>query len=333
MSDPRGAVAAIGGLDLAMLGIEGPPLSADLASGWAKNDPDAALAWVRDIQGDDERSRALRAIAKRLIDVDGERAAAIFKEAAQLGEATFNNGGDLQVVAYDWSSAVIFLGNKDPAAAMAWVAKHYPGSSAQMISRFLPRDGVAAVESLVALPDSALKNGKLLDWPSEDWRPDDLAAAMERLSSIPESSKRESIHSWMLSAMAQSDPVAAVNWAARDLSDGESRAHIFKNGVENWARQDLASAGEWLITRESGVETDAAIGGFLMVAKYVEPEAAFEWAAVVSDPEMRMKQLESVYSTLLRTSGEEEARATLAKAPLSEVEVETIMGSGTRSKK
>ena len=327
ISDLQGAIAAIEKVER-----PGAPLSADLASGWAKQDPDSALAWVRNLDGLPERARALRAIAKRLIDMDSERAAALYKEAENLGaadiEAKFSTN-----YSYDWRSAVEFLGESDPAAAVAWTIQHYPASSTEIILKFLPRDGVSAVETLAALPDTALRGGRLPGWPADTWKPNDLNVAFERLSEMPDSNKRESIHAWLLSTMVESDPEKAVDRATRHLSEEAYRMHIVENGVEQWARENVSGAVEWISTRESGAETDAAITGLLRVAKYLDPESALEWAATISDSRIRIQQLESVYRTLLRSSGSEAARAAFAEAPLSADDVETLKNKGTFDQK
>lgn len=284
------------------------------------------------MEGGAGRVDALKAIGHRLIDVDGERAAAIFKEAADLEGVVIDEFFLRSSMGDDLGRAVKLLANKDPAAAMAWVAKHYPESSPGMVSQLLPRDGVAAVQALAALPDSALSDGKSTNWPMDDWNPSNLEGALERVSTLPESGQRNLIHAWLLNAMASNDPKTAVHLAASELSDPTSRQHIFGRGMKNWAKEDLSGAAEWLTTREPGPETDAAIGGFLMVAKYLEPEAAFDLANAVSSPEVRIKQLEAVYTTLVDSSGEAVARDFLHKASLSDAEMKIVMDSGTKGK-
>ena len=296
-------------------------LSADIAAGWATNDPNAAITWVRNIESDQERGRALRAIATGIIESDPERAAQLLKEAAEADDPSNRPHRSYDQFRYSWQTAAEILSHRDPTAAIAWVAKHYPESAVQEAASYLPPDGVAAVKALAALPDESLTDGRLKGWPNSQWRPQNLEAAIAEVKALPESDKRDSIHAWILNAMTSHDPEAALNGAVNDLADSPSRTAVLKKSAEMLARDDVSAAAAWIEQRETGSEKDTAIEGFIAVAQHVEPDVALEWAAHVSNEEVRQKQIRQIYDALAVATSTEAAQEALRESSLPDEDI------------
>ena len=63
--------------------------------------------------------------------------------------------------------------------------------------------------------------------------------------------------------------------------------------ASRWADKDAVAASEWLITQPAGPLRDSAIRGFTQQISKDDPESAFEWMAVISNPEVRSDTLDA----------------------------------------
>ncbi len=338
LTNPRAAVTAIENLDRDLR--LGKGLAADLAGGWARQDPEAALAWARKLtdklEDSDgffatsvgfvgERTRALRAIARQLLERDPDAAAALYREAA--GRSGDDQEGPFRHVVYDWTEAAKILSEADPLAALAWVARHFPEEAIRAIPACLPQNAVASLEALAALPGVRAPNGWPPEWPRNDWRPVRVEEALARVTEITNPVLRESFRAWLLEAQATTDPQAALAGAVRDLGDAKYRARILKEGMAYWARQDLAAASAWLATRPEGPERDATIAGLVRVASYSDPALALSWAGTISKESARVREIEDVYRCWQSLDGEA-ARTAVEALLLSDAEKTALRERG-----
>ena len=61
-----------------------------------------------------------------------------------------------------------------------------------------------------------------------------------------------------------------------------------------WAKQDQASAADWLINQPPSPQRDNSIARFAREASNLDPETATAWAQQIQDEELRNETLEQV---------------------------------------
>ena len=289
-TDPRAMLEFFPRLnDTARHGVIG-----DLAFGWAKKNPQAALAWARGLDDESDRSRALRAISSRLAETDPDWAAAVFADATSPVDPDKSlqwtvEGGYIGRD-FNWRSIANRIAVNDPLAALRWVQRHgKPSEMARAVTNYLPTSASAAVDYLARLPAEMVPD--TFRSPGLHWRPADPDTGLAKLGDIADPDLRESARSWLLVEIARQEPLKAIATAQEQIASENKRLPVIETGMRHWAKINPTNASVWLSQQPPGGDLDAGILGLVEATHIADPQAAIEWASAISDPDSRSSSL------------------------------------------
>ncbi len=220
------AWGAVAGAEAAMFGAgtEEDDMAPALA-GWANADPQAALAWFKGL--DMENDPGFDPLLKdRKIPVDQMRGHLM--RGLVEGLASADPGA-----ASDFVLSMVEDGQKGAEHLMHRVAE-------QMMRTNAPSQTAAWAENL---PSGEARNIAMRR-ALESWARRDPKAASEYLLSMPDSAVKDSAISGFTGRLAWEDPVSAITWAQTIASEGHRMEAIFGVG-RAWAHKDAAAAAEW----------------------------------------------------------------------------------------
>jgi hypothetical protein len=173
---------------------------------WVNHEPQAAIAWVRDLPDESERSELLLVGSGEMVRTDPVSA---LRLAVEL-PASAGVDEIIRRAATEWAA-------EDPAAAMAW---------AETISDEPLRQAVLAAE-LVAWSETAPPN-----------------AATRALEKLPAGRLLDNTLVSIVQRWAQTDAEAAAAWVER-FPDGQLRAAAVENLLSQWRQTDPVAARDW----------------------------------------------------------------------------------------
>jgi len=220
-----------------------------LMTRWAKESPEAALAWTQ--THNDWRTREGAGTVLAVMARTNPDAAIAWAKAHPPKNKEEGN--------WHMASVVSGLAKDDPARAST-IAQSMDRSDARgramdhVLDSFFKLQGPeAAKASVMALEDGPYKNG--------------ISARL----------------AWRL---AERDPAAAAVWAAT-LPAGEARPRVITEVVAEWAERNPNEAGNWLngLGNEPGM--DEPRERFAWKVQKKDPEAAIAWANTISDERRR----------------------------------------------
>jgi hypothetical protein len=229
-------------------------LAASICQGWAKIDPDKALAWANELSTYEQRKSALSGAIRSLTETDPKAAAARLltisdsKLQAEL----------IRPLAETWAQS-------DGKAALAW---------AQTLE---PSFRTAALGKLV---ESALKSD-----PEQAQR----LYAQFSASLTPEQaakSDNKTVAAKIASNLAEISPSQAQKWI-ETLPDGGARDFATGGVVDRWAKYDPVAASEWITTLPAGGARDAAATSLVASIARDDPSSAWTWAVSLTDRTQR----------------------------------------------
>jgi len=205
---------------------------------------------------------------------------------------------------------------EDPKGLVAWVKNvlqqggDFEGLNASQVA-------ATAVEALVQKDNGAIAREAVEQWTQIPGGPDigniayedaalDLsakspAAAMDWLKSLAAGTDRNYALTTLAAVWTKTDPRAALDWTAQ-LADADGRAEVMERAFNQWAQDDDNGARQWL----TGHLTDPAAEKMLisMVAEsglsYSNPQEAIVWADLISDPAVRLENVEDIFLSWVR---------------------------------
>lgn len=252
-------------------------------SGWAIEDADAAIAYVRSmdrnvelftagiVQGlmtkglDDavafigtlpESQSKMRAhymvgVADEMLE-QGTRAAAAW--AVTLENASLREGA--------MSRVAMTYARENLDAAVAWVSDHadqpYAKKAlAEVAKAWAAKDPQAVIDWATVLPEA--NQSAVFEEAFDQWTEQDPTGASEYLATMSDSAMKDSALQGFAQKFARKDPAAAASWAEIIQSD-QLRMETLTRIADDWLRHDRASAKAWL-SRDSGLplETQQSI--------------------------------------------------------------------------
>ncbi|MGC4014473.1 MAG: hypothetical protein QM755_08170 [Luteolibacter sp.] len=151
-------------------------------------------------------------------------------------------------------------------------------------------------------------------------RIEDLAPAVADLPPSPETTDTARR---LMSIWSQTDPDAALDWAAR-FKDAELRATCTAEAIQGWARQDSNGAATWLDAQPPGRIRDAATIPLVKELKESEPEVAWEWAGSISNEALRSQARRDAFSSWAAADPEAAAAALNAATDLPEADLVSL---------
>jgi hypothetical protein len=126
-----------------------------------------------------------------------------------------------------------------------------------------------------------------------------VAAAEMALASISPGRAQADAVVGIVQRWAQADPQAAGAWVAQ-FPEGSVRNDALENLVKLWADQDPQYAGQWLNALGTSPGRDDAIRAYAEKIVTSSPAMAAVWANAIGDSGMREQQLESVAEVWLK---------------------------------
>lgn len=138
----------------------------------------------------------------------------------------------------------------------------------------------------------------------------------QSLAGMKSSELRSQAVTNVLRSWATRDPFRAVA-EIKKTNDLLLEVEGFREVAYGWSSVDSHRASEWVDDLDPGPSRNAASAGLAEELSGEQPDMAFQWAASITDPELRLHTLEQVLGAW-RTSDPTEAEAALAGSDLSE---------------
>jgi hypothetical protein len=319
LRDPRAALAAV----LALPEGRSSRLLRIVEGNWGAAEPDAALAWARDLPAGEQRDGALTevlgGIAQRdptaathlLADLPpgGFRDGAVFRIAltcstahpeaaaalADQAKAVFQQQDLFEAVGRGWSS-------RNTTEALVW---------AQSLTNTTDRNralfGVAArmaetqpgeaIQLAMSQPDASSRN-ELIRCVAGHLAEGDSQAAADWLRQLPDGPLRQQAWEGMSREWIEQDPAGAADAALASLPAGETRtaalARVAHDGLE--AGWDEQAARQWASQLPAGPDRDAFLSGLCEPIRGVglRAEQAAGWVALMSPGKIREAAIEKI---------------------------------------
>ena len=220
---------------------------------WAERTPTETASWIDGMANDGSKATASKTLAAK------------WAEASPLAAANWVNGLDAGPAKDAAASGLVNSWIKsDPQAALVWVINEAaPSCQSDLISQTMP----------IYSKQSPVEAEKFIRQIAELYEHESLVAL--HLEARTKTTPQETAE-WF-DSLRDSDPVFSPNHASEI-----ARA---------WAASDSIAASKWLNALPPGTKRDHAITGFTDSIAAYEPEAAAEWANTISDPDLRISQL------------------------------------------
>ncbi len=275
-------------------------LAANIVETWAGSHPDAAARWL---VADGARYLDPAASAVPLM-----RALAQWSAFDPEGATKFaaDQPPDRGPMARSLGLASLAWGQKDPAAALAWV-ETLPAADARrelvvqsVWQGWTDRNPAQAAAAL----GQQLYNGgrlpaELAGTVAKAWASTDPNASAQWAVTLPPGPARRNALYQVAAIWTQTDPGGASRWAG-SLPEGNVRREIWREIVGTWADADLDAAGSWLGALPLGRDHDEAVAAYLPKVEPTAPEKALSWAGTISDAGLRAEQVQDILSRWAR---------------------------------
>ena len=247
-------------------GGRGSGAASQIASEWARQDPDAALAWAKGLDGRDASS----AIGGIFRQVAGEDPAKAAQMALTLDDE--ERAGAYRSIArewgkQDWSAAESWIsglpsGEQDAARAQAirGLAGENPALAAQKVASLAEGDGRSEAIRSVAENWSQRDPAAAADWLVQqqgeeisrsmrdvmsNWVGQDREAALDFVNAQPEGDMRDSAASNYVFSNRGGDAQESLT-LAESISDEGSRSRAVGVAAIRWAQEDTEAAVEYV---------------------------------------------------------------------------------------
>lgn len=198
-----------------------------IASEWAKNDPEAALAWAQSLQGRD-KNQAMTSVVRELAQTDPQKAVQL--ASGLEGEAKSDAYAS---IAGQW-------GAKNFTEAEAWIkslpADQQAGAMAAAVQSLASQDPVLASQKIASMAEGNQKRDAISSVVDSWSRNDPKAAANWLLSQEGENTQGRAMRDLMGNWARQDDAgaVAFINQQpAGQARDQATQSYIWSNRSEN----------------------------------------------------------------------------------------------------
>ncbi|HEY1121423.1 MAG TPA: hypothetical protein VGE67_07465 [Haloferula sp.] len=252
---------------LKMDGMEKQAMSTSLAK-WAKDDPMAALEWVRK---NGEKMPAL-------VD-DNAKRGMISGVAAQDPKLAFKLIGELGLKDGDRSIDSIVDAARTPAERTATLAALRDHLATLPEGDARDRASVGAIRSFFqnAVRDGFDAGTRWIE--NAGFTPDELGRIGD--SGIQHSIKGSDTGKW-------------VEWMGKTLPEGKADNGI-RNMVSNWTESDYQAAGKWLASAPEGRAKELSVRSYAETVSSYEPESAVQWADTLPPGKGKEDTLKRIY--------------------------------------
>lgn len=277
-------------------------VSADLAFGWAKKDPDAAVTWARGLEAGRDKTRTFRALAFSLIERDPERAAELYLEGGNLEDQMVKpplSDSGYRGQNFHYTEAAAQLAKSDPVAAFEWAQRfRTDGKHHYLVAGLTPPSAVGLIDYFSGLPDEAFPEGEMIYFPNP-WNPTDTEEGLARLSEIPNPHARKLAAGWIRFATPISiatDP-AAVSARLLELAPSQRRDRGIASLVATLRVGEPDSALQWVQQIGDDSIRKQATAGLLKEQPESWGRAALDSLDLDQDQRAEIKKLMKPYPT------------------------------------
>jgi len=256
-----------------------------LADEWAAQEPEAAVAWLSELEFDDVRNPYLFAALSQWASQDPEQARAwLLSHRPEVEEsALYLNAGFIRGVA-----------RQDPEAAVAFLLeqpKRVGRSTIDFVLGAWAQDGVSRLLSgVLALPaDRADLRIHALEKAAAHLSPEMLVEARELSQTLRDEKEREALQAALADRWAQRSPEEAMEWA-----QGLAQPQAIGRVAKHWARQEPVKASDWLARREGTPEYDVSARAVAWSVVGIDAERAFSQVAEMRSQSLRLETFEQM---------------------------------------
>jgi len=265
---PQAVLALVTGSDFAKDDPSGGYVVSSSLARWAKDDPQAALAWLR--KNSDEHPDVITDDAKRGM---------LFGTAIQDPALAFKLIGELGLKDTDPVLHNIVGAAHSPEEKLATLAalRLHLTSIANQADRDAVTTGALSVMANGFFPDGFTAAERWL--AAAQPTPTELAGVAAGLNFDP--GKSAETGQW-------------IEWIATALPPEKSADRI-QYFVASWTYSDSLAAGQWLTTTPDGPAKQIAVRSYAETISRVEPETAAQWALTMPPGSARDATLKTIY--------------------------------------
>lgn len=291
--DPRAALAAALTIEGRSGGHQNPVTR--LLETWARKEPAAALAWIRESMTGSQRTAALTVAIPQLAKSDPQAALAALVEIPP----GFLHEHVLMETVRQWAA-------QDPSAAAGYVSGLPISSSRSQLVQSIAKawaqkNPAASVEWAQTLPldreRSRVLNGILQGL--EERHPAQAIEMLKKLGNqLPEtsvSSVGNIVEKW-----TKLDVAAASDWV-KQLPERGMREGIMHRLLNQWVIQDPRAAAEFAAALPAGTMQRVNLHSVLAKWGDTDSQAVIEWAGGLPDGPGREAALQEVYKNMARS--------------------------------
>lgn len=315
---------------------------------WIARDPDAALAYVRQLEPGADYTQGLLMVLSAIGRSDPDRALKLAADLVKTREQrAIYSSLFAQLVAADPGSAVARLAQvpageaKDNAlravadgwahvdlpAAQAWAQKLDPverGPAMEaLLATMVETEPLHAIELAQQNLSGAAFDRTLLAGLQSLTRTDPKAAAA-LVSALAPGEVQSQASLSVARALAADNPTGALAWA-QTLPAGDLRGKVLNNILDSWAAKDPSAAGQYVVQMPAGPEQESAaahLAGLLAG----NPTQAIAWAQSLGDGAARSAAVVNLASAWAQRDPAAAAQWAAALQP-AEVRLEALNGA------
>lgn len=270
-------------------GVLGPHVIASTLNRWAKEDPRAALAWMRanaakhpELADDSAKVSLISGVAeidpreafKLLAELGPDDAAAAIQALAETGKTPAARTAILEALRAhaatvgDEMERGELVGETLEDMARNLTGEHFESVASWIGSAKLSPEETARFAGGLSYFNTKDDTGRWIDWMAENlpaeevpenvdnligqWTQQDYLAAGKWLTASPEGPAKNAAVSTYAETVAEYEPQTAVQWAMT-LPAGQERQNTLESIYQNWPKSDAAAAEAF--AREHGVDT------------------------------------------------------------------------------
>lgn len=298
-----------------------PKVESQLIDRLVETDTSEAFAWVRSLPDAESRSSLMRELGLKLAQTGNQMVFQLYDELVEaegpralVGSDWFqtsiwsSSGLDYEQ-GIDWvqnlpDEVFVNRGATERGMIFSW-AKHDMAGVLRYIDE-LPNEGrsnnyrtaivhhmlsmnhpiAGAWEVATAMPEGSRQRAASMTDVVMYQAKSRPALAAARYEELPPESDFPRVVNRIAGAWGAMAPKEAARWA-ESLPDSDLQTAAVERVASVWSDNDMFRAAEWISSLEDGLGRDRAIGQLVKNVAPLEADAAFLWAVMIKDPEVR----------------------------------------------
>ncbi|MDA0813607.1 MAG: hypothetical protein O3C21_14605 [Verrucomicrobia bacterium] len=254
-----------------------------IVAGLAATDPDRAIALARGLQSVNERTQALNIAAANIATTDPQRA------LQMLDDVTAGNQRQQMIgsIASSWAS-------KDASAAVEWIQSLPPGDRKAAMNNSIwqiaQNDPKLAAGIVASLPMS----NNLFQNVASQWAWQDSDAAAAWVETLPKGTGRREAVNGLVNSWQNDNPAKAAALLAKE-GITNNNSYMAGNVFGNWVTSDREAAVAWIDGLELGRDAmDNAVSSAIRQWAQNDSSGAAEYALGIADEKVRTQAVSSL---------------------------------------